>query len=82
MRRAPCHGPTCKKEITWAEMVVEQDDGSAVTRRIPLDVSAPVYRVIKEDASGDPVVRREWGCYVGHHATCKDANQFSGKSKP
>jgi len=60
---------------------VEQDDGSVVTKRIPLDVSAPVYRVIKEDASGDPIVRRERDCYVSHFSTCKDAAQFSGKRK-
>jgi len=81
MRRAPCHGATCKKVIAWAEMRVEQDDGSVVTTRIPLDVAAPVYRVIKEDASGDPIVRRERDCYVSHFATCKDAAQFSGKRR-
>jgi hypothetical protein len=81
MRLVPCHGATCKKQIAWAEVHIEQDDGSTVTKRIPLDASAPVYRTIKENASGDLVVRRERDVYVSHFATCRDSGQFSGGGK-
>ncbi len=58
----------CGKELLFAE----GPNGKA----IPLDLSAPVYRVLD---NGTCV--REAGCYVTHFASCTDPSRFSKGGK-
>lgn len=60
----------CGKELLFAE----GPNGKA----IPLDLSAPVYRVLPNGTCA-----RETGCYVTHFASCPEASRFSkgGKEK-
>jgi hypothetical protein len=53
-------------------------------KKIPLDIRAPVYRVVTEDADGTPlIVERAIASFVTHFATCPKASDFSGgKAKP
>lgn len=73
-----CKRPNCGKDITWGET---EPDENGRTRKIPLDPSAPVYRIIRHDAAGDPVIRRDENAMVSHFVTCPDSNQFSGGKK-
>jgi hypothetical protein len=63
-----CKGGRCKKLVAWA---IDEDG-----KRIPLDSSAPVYRVtIAEDGTTLRAVR-DRNCMVLHHATCVDVGKF------
>lgn len=68
-------GKGCGKTITWG-----QDEAG---KKVPLDPSAPVYRLIRYDP-----VARLWaiervpeGVKVSHFATCPQADQFTGSKK-
>jgi hypothetical protein len=71
-KRVPCKG--CGAPMIWAET----EDGKA----IPLDPSAPVYRVLSHDASGTPKVKLvpledgEREVMVSHFKTCPKAGDF------
>ena len=63
-----CKGPRCKTRVAWAI----DDDG----KRIPLDASAPVYRVsIAEDGTTLRAVR-DRNAMVSHFSTCCDVGKF------
>lgn len=65
MRTAPCRG--CGRPVVWATT----DAGD----RIPLDPSAPVYRI--DARTGELVAVRARGEMVSHFSTCPDAARFS-----
>lgn len=64
-----CTGPNCKRKIVWGL----NEHG----RKVPLDAVAPVYKVIRVDADGQAIVRREERAFVSHFNTCKDVSLFS-----
>lgn len=66
-----CRG--CNREIVWGTT----EDG----KKIPLDPRAPVYVSIRQDASGDLLIKRTSMSMVSHFATCSAANRFSGSNK-
>jgi hypothetical protein len=66
--------PGCKKEIWWGQ--------TPEGKKVPLDMTAPVYRVISFDSvSGLYAVEQVTGYKVTHFATCPVANNFSSSSK-
>lgn len=67
-----CRG--CGRPLVWG---VDPESGA----RIPLDPRPPVYRVIREDASGDRLLKRDREAMVSHFATCPEASRFSKKAK-
>lgn len=75
-RTSPCGGGStrgCGKPMVWAVI----DDGEGRTKKVPLDPSAPVYRIIEEGET--PVVVRAHDAMVSHFKTCSKANEFSKK---
>lgn len=75
-RTVPCGSatrPGCGKPIVWGL----DPQGKA----IPLDPSAPVYRVMRHDSGGRPLIERDRGAMVSHFATCPKANEFSKSQK-
>jgi len=67
-----CKG--CGKPTWWGVTT----DG----KKIPLDARAPVYRAVEGQMINDGVViERTSDSLVSHFATCREANQFSGKNK-
>lgn len=70
MTTTPCKG--CGKPIVWGV--------DAMGQRIPLDPSAPVYRM-DEQPDGSIVAARDLRYAVSHFKTCPKANEFSGRSK-
>lgn len=82
MKTTTCRG--CGKAIVFATVLRP----SGVTVKVPLDVSAPVYRVTGwaldegEEAPGTPVtIERSGDAFVSHFATCPKASDFSGGRK-
>lgn len=73
MRTERCRGTRCGKQIVWGR----DPDGA----RIPLDLSAPIYRVTGVDTDGTPLIERVKNVLVSHFSTCVDATQFSGGAK-
>jgi hypothetical protein len=65
-----CRG--CGKEIEWGTT----PDG----KRVPLDPSPPVYRVVAR-GEGGLKVERDREAMVSHFSTCPDANRFSASKK-
>ena len=73
MKTKECGGPRCKQQIGWA--VTKEG------KRIPLDVSAPVYFVEEDNIqSGLPLAVRTVA-YVNHYKTCPDADLFTKRVK-
>ena len=66
--------PGCGKEIRWGRL-----DG----KNIPLDMSAPVYRIVAYDAESGlyALERAPTGHHVTHFATCAKANEFSSSKR-
>ncbi len=56
---------------------IEEETG----KKIPIDPKAAVYRLIREDEEGRPIVRRDRSCAVNHYATCTKRDHFTGKTK-
>lgn len=71
LRRSQCKG--CGRPIVWGVTV----DG----KRIPLDPSAPTYRVCRADGDGTVEVERTEAVFVSHFATCSQADMFSGSHR-
>lgn len=67
-----CRGPNCKTPVIWAH-------NPNTGKPMPLDGRAPVYRVVLE--GGKPTAVRDRAAFVGHHATCQDVGQFSGRNR-
>lgn len=70
-----CKG--CGKQIVWGSYL----DGENREKRVPLDPAPPVYRVVRHDAGGDALIRRDPDAMVSHFATCPKADQFSGRGR-
>jgi hypothetical protein len=62
--------PGCGKEIQWGVT----PDG----KRIPLDPSAPVYRIVSRAEDGSLTIERDQESMVSHFKTCPKASEFSG----
>jgi hypothetical protein len=71
VRTERCKGSRCSKNITYAKL----PDGNL----IPLDVSAPVYRIVGVDVDGVPKVERVKNVLVSHFSTCPNADEFTGR---
>lgn len=66
-----CRG--CGRRILWIEI-----DG----RRIPLDAVAPCYvRMTDKETGAEVWAQGRGNAYVSHFATCRAANQFSGRNR-
>jgi hypothetical protein len=50
-------------------------------KRIPLDPSAPTYRVSRSDGDGRVEVERTEAVFVSHFSTCSQADMFSGSNR-
>ena len=76
LKKSTCRG--CGRPIIWGE--------TATGTRIPLDATAPVYQVVKEEidpsnpAAYKLVIDRAPG-FVSHFATCSQARSFSKNRK-
>lgn len=75
-KTTPCKG--CGRPMVWGE-TEEKEGGGA--KAIPLDPRAPVYRILRHDLNGTPVIVRDKGAMVSHFATCPKASQFSASAK-
>lgn len=64
---ATCAG--CGKLMIWGRNV-------ATGNMIPLDASAPVYRIVQTKNDGSAEVERVRGTYVSHFSTCRAVDQF------
>lgn len=62
-----CRG--CHREIVWGTT----EDG----KKIPLDPRPAVYATIREEASGDLLIRQTKTAMVSHFVTCPKRDQFS-----
>ena len=71
-----CKG--CGREIIWGQ--------TPIGSMIPLDPRAPIYRILKRDASGTAQIKHVEKdvaeIYVTHFATCPKASEFSRSKKP
>jgi len=66
--------PGCGKEIAWGQ--------TPEGKKVPLDMSAPVYRLGAFDQeSGLYAIEQVTGYKVTHFATCAHANNFSAAKK-
>lgn len=75
MVTTPCKAENCKKKIIYAHIIKE--DGTAGV--IPLDSSAPYYRIRMDERSGKMLAEREHMAFVSHFCTCVGANKFSNR---
>lgn len=71
MKVEKCKGSRCGKKITWAKL----PDG----KRVPLDVSAVIYRITGVDVDGVPKCERVKNVLVSHFSTCPNAGEFTGR---
>jgi len=69
-RTALCSG--CNKPIVWGK--------TADDKRIPLDPTPPVYRIVNE-VNGTVNIERDKNVMVSHFATCPRSDDFSGRGK-
>ena len=67
-----CNGRRCKTRVIWAH-------NPNTGKPMPLDSRAPVYRLQVID--GKLTAVRDRGAFVGHHATCRDVADFSGRNR-
>jgi hypothetical protein len=73
MNESICKG--CGAKILWAI-------NPATGGKIPLDIRAPIYRVLlKQDGTYEALKEDQGEFGVSHFATCSKANDFS-RSKP
>jgi hypothetical protein len=63
-----CKGPRCKKTVLFA---IDEEG-----KRIPLDSSAPVYRVSFAEDGTTLRATRDRNCMVSHFSTCVDVGKF------
>jgi hypothetical protein len=66
-------GTGCGRAIFWGQT----PEGN----NIPLDPSAPVYRVVGYPEASDGRVERVRDCFVSHFKTCPKVANFSGGGK-
>ena len=75
-----CRG--CGKEIIWGEYEKTVAPGEMKDIRVPMDPSAPVYRIVGTAGSDGTVrIERDKAAMVSHFATCPKASQFRGGKK-
>lgn len=79
--KVACQG--CGKQIVWGAFL-EDGDGKTPGRekRVPLDPSAPCYRVMDRHPKGHLVIERDREVAVSHFKTCPKASLFSKAVKP
>jgi hypothetical protein len=66
-----CRG--CGRKILWIEW------GG---RKIPLDAVAPCYvRLVDKETRDEVWAQGKGHAFVSHFATCRQANQFSGRNR-
>lgn len=68
---ARCKG--CGRSILWGV--------TPEGKKIPLDTSAPTYRVSRSDGEGTVQVERTEAVFVSHFSTCTQADMFSGHNR-
>ena len=70
MKTSRCTGPDCGRQIVWGVTA----DG----KKIPLDASAPTYRISGIDRDGTTTIERSPNSLVSHFTCCANADRFHG----